>query len=48
MAILPSSTLFPLALPMLVDAVRVTPGRDMIDLEEVLRSCDWIEGQVTV
>jgi hypothetical protein len=32
MAILPSSTLLLFAPPMLVDAVRVTPGRDMIAL----------------
>jgi len=30
MAILPSNTLWPFALPRLVDAVRATPGRDMV------------------
>lgn len=47
MAILPSSTLLLLAPPILVDAVRVTPGRDMIALGELV-SCDWMMEHVTV
>jgi hypothetical protein len=46
MATLPSSTLYPFPLPRLVDAVRVTPGRDMIRCRDRYWTllCDWMQG----